>query len=117
MKRPVSIRMPEDLGRGLRQLAAKRQMSVSQLVAWVLGIALRSNVDFSSLPDAQGWLTAKIDCRLPNDIISQLRPVCKGLGVSPSVYIRTLMFAGQTGRLAIREFGGAYTLVANHEQK
>lgn len=117
MKKNVSFRIPEELGRDLRTLAERRQMSVSRLIAWILSVALQSNFDFSSLPDAQGWFNDKLDCRLPNDILSRLRPVCKHLGVSPSVYIRTLMHAGQTGRLAIKQVGSAYTLVATHEEK
>ncbi len=116
MTKIVSIRMPEVLARAVRDEAAERQMSVSACVAWILDIALQGGIDLSALSDARERLDGKIDCRLPAEILSRLRPVCKQFRVSPSVYIRTLMYAGLTRKLTLKEVEGRYTLVANHDQ-
>jgi hypothetical protein len=117
MTKIVSIRMPEVLARAVRDDAEERQMSVSAFVAWILDIALQAALDLSALPDAQERLDGKIDCRLPAEILSRLRPVCRQFRVPSSVYIRTLMYAGHTQRLTLVQAGCGYTLVANHDQK
>jgi len=116
MKKSMSFRVTDELGRDVRELAHKRKTSLSALIEWLLDVSLRSNIDFSSLPDAQGWLGDKLDCRVSTDLLARLRPVCKGLGVSPAVYARRLMYAGQVGRLALKQMGTDYRLVATHEQ-
>jgi len=116
MTKTVSIRMPAVLARAVREEAAERQMSVSACVAWIVDITLQGGLDLSALPDASELLDGKIDCRLPAEILSRLRPVCKQFKVSPSVYIRTVMYAGLTRRLRLEQVGGRYTLVANHDQ-
>ena len=112
----VSIRMPEVLAHSLRDDAAERRTSVSAFVAWILDIALQSGLDLSALSDVRERLDGKIDCRLPTEIFYRLRPVCRQLRLSPSVYIRALMYAGLTRRLRLEQVGGRYTLVANHDQ-
>ncbi len=108
--------MPEELARAVRDDAVERRMSVSACVAWLLDIALQSRLDPSAMPDVRERLDGKIDCRLPAEILARLRPVCRRLRLSSSVYIRTLMYAGLTGRLRLKQVGGRYTLVANHDQ-
>src|SRR5437773_4092014 len=112
----VSFRMPQVLVRAVRDDAAERRMSVSACVAWLLDIALQDELDLSALPDTRERLDGKVDCRLPGEILSRLRPVCKQFRVSPSVYIRTLMYAGFTRRLRLEQVKGRYKLVANHDQ-
>ena len=90
--------------------------SVSAFVAWILDIALQSGLDLSALSDVRERLDGKIDCRLPTEIFYRLRPVCRQLRLSPSVYIRALMYARLTRRLRLEQVGGRYTLVANHDQ-
>ena len=112
----VSFRMPQVLVRAVRDDAAERRMSVSACVAWLLDIALQDELDLSALPDTRERLDGKVDCRLPAEILSRLRPVCKQFKVSPSVYIRSVMYAGLTRSLRLEQVGGRYTLVANHDQ-
>ena len=102
----VSIRMPEVLAHSLRDDAAERRTSVSAFVAWILDIALQSGLDLSALSDVRERLDGKIDCRLPTEIFYRLRPVCRQLRLSPSVYIRSLMYAGLTRRLRLEQVGG-----------
>ena len=116
MAKVVSIRMPQVLARAVRDDAAERRMSVSACVAWIVNIALQGGLDLSALPDTRERLDGKVDCRLPAEILSRLRPVCKQFRVSPSVYIRTLMYAGLTRRLRLEQVEGRYKLVANHDQ-
>jgi len=117
MTKIVSIRMPEVLAREVREDAEQRQVSVSAFVTWILDIALQAGLDLSTLPDARERLDGKIDCRLPAEIVSRLRPVCRQFNVPLSVYIRTLMYAGHTQRLTLEKAMCGYTLVANHDQK
>jgi hypothetical protein len=116
MKKSLSIRVPEKLGLVLGQLADQRQMSLSALIEWILGLALQANIDFSSLPDTTEQLNHKLDCRLPSEMLARLRLMCRQLKVSPSVFIRTLMYGGETNRLAIKQVGSEYMLVAKHDQ-
>ena len=116
MKKVLSIRMTEVLARAVREEAAERKMSLSACVAWIIDIALQDGLDLSPLTDVRELLDGKIDCRLPAEILSRLRPVCRRLRLFSSVYIRTLMYAGLTGRLRLKQVGGRYTLVANHDQ-
>jgi len=116
MEKVLSIRMTEVLARAVREEATERKMSLSACVAWIIDIALQDGLDLSPLTDVRELLDGKIDCRLPAEILSRLRPVCRRLRLSSSVYIRTLMYAGLTGRLRLKQVGGRYTLVANHDQ-
>ena len=117
MAEVVSIRMPEVLARAVRDDAAQKQMSVSAYVSWILDIAFQGGLDISVLPDVKERLDSKIDCRLPPEILSRLRSVCRQFRVSPSVYARTLMYAGLTRKLTLKEVAGRYTLEANHDQR
>jgi len=77
MKKVLSIRMTEVLTRALREEAAERKMSLSACVAWIIDIALQDGLDLSPLTDVRELLDGKIDCRLPAEILSRLRPVCR----------------------------------------
>jgi hypothetical protein len=111
----VSIRVPQPLADEVRKTAKNKRTSVSALVAWVLNISLVDGLDLSRIPDAREPLDCKLDLRLSEDLFHQLHPVCEGLRVSISVYVRTILYGGYTQRLAIKKEGGRYKLVHNHD--
>jgi hypothetical protein len=116
MTRVTSIRLPAALAQELRTIAITRRMSVSALIAWILDLALADGLDLSRLPDAHEPLDGKLDLRLSDEMVRRILPVCTGLRMSVSVYIRTILYGGYTGQLVIKQAGGRYTLVNNHDQ-
>lgn len=117
MTKVVSVRMPEIVIQEVRSYAEKKHMSVTALIEWLLTLVLQSGVDVSALPDAKAPSNCKLDFRLSKEMLSRLRPVCKELRVSLSVYVRTILYAGYTGALFLTQVGSGYTLEANHDQK
>ncbi len=114
--RVTSIRVPVVLAVEIRAAARSWQTSVSALLAWILNIALADRLDLSGLPDAREPLDDKLDVRLSEELVRRIEPVCKGLKIPLSVYIRTILYGGYTGQVTLKQAGGRYTLVANHEQ-
>jgi len=113
----VSLRLPAALERTIRHHAAESKMPVANVVQWILKHALDSQFNFSALPDHWGLLDAKLDTRLPADLVSRIRTESQRLKVSVSVYSRVVLFAYYTKRLIVVDIGGRYTLAENHEQK
>jgi hypothetical protein len=113
----VSIRLPAALERTIRHNAAESNMPVANVVHWVLEHALDSQYSFSALPDPRRILDAKLDIRLPSDLVARVRAESQRLKVSISVYSRVILFAYFTKRLIVVDLGGRYTLAENHEQK
>jgi hypothetical protein len=109
--------MPETLGRAVRLNAMRSEMSISQLVAWLLGHVLEDGCDLSSVSDAPEPSDSKLDVRLPNEMISRLGLLCEPRRIPLSVCIRAILYAYYTRRLIFIEAGDRYTLVANHDQK
>ena len=72
---------------------------------------------FSALSDVQNYLDAKLDIRLPEELVSRLRAEAERLRVSLSVYSRVILYAYYTKRLVFVDLGGdRYTLAENHDQ-
>ena len=117
MTKVVSIRVPRALAEEVRVSARNRRTSVSALVTWVLNIALVDGLDLSRLPDAREPLDAKLDLRLSEELLNRLQPVCNGLKIPPSVYVRTILYGGHIGQLSMKRAGDRYKLEANHDQK
>jgi len=117
MTKVVSVRMSEMLVREVRFSAEERHTSVTAFIEWVLTLVLQSGIDVSALPDARGLLDSKLDFRLSKEMLGQLRPICKQSRVPLSVYVRTILYAGYTSKLVIKQAGSGYTLEANHDQK
>jgi len=115
MTRVVSIRVPDVVAREVRIAATNSQTSVSGFVVWILNIALGDGLDVSRFPDAREQLDSKLDFRLSAEMLSRLRLVCKELRISISVYVRTILYGGYTRQLTLKQEGGRYTLVDNHD--
>ena len=117
MTKVVSIRMTAVLERAIRNQAARSQMPVFHIVWLILEHGLGGQYSFSALPDVQQYLDAKLDVRLPAELVSQLRAESERLRVSVSVYSRVILYAYYTKRLVFVEIGkDRYTLAENHEQ-
>jgi len=117
MTKIVSVRIPEILAREIRSSADERHTSVAAFIEWVLTLILKSGVDVSALPAAREQSNSKLDFRLSKEILARLRPICKQLRMPLSVYVRTILYGGYTGKLVIKQVGSSYTLEANHDQK
>jgi hypothetical protein len=116
MTKVVSIRMPSVLERAIRNNAARSNMLVANIVRLILMHAPGGQFSFSALADVQQYLDAKLDVRLPEDLVSTLRAESERLGVSVSVYSRIILYAYYTKRLVFIEVGARDTLAENHDQ-
>jgi hypothetical protein len=117
MTQVVSIRMPAVLERAIRNNSARSNMPVSNIVRLILMHAPGGQFSFSDLPEVQQYLDAKLDVRLPEELVSQLRAESERLRISISVYSRVILNAYYTKRLILVDLGDRYTLAENHEQK
>ncbi|MGA8491562.1 MAG: hypothetical protein WB711_14140 [Terriglobales bacterium] len=116
MTKVISIRMPPALERSIRGNADWAKMPASNIVRLILMHAPGGQYSFAALPDVQEYLDAKLDVRLPEDLVSQLRAESKRLEISVSVYSRIILNAYYAKRLVFVEIGGCYTLAENHDQ-
>ncbi len=113
----ISLRLPAVLERAIRGNAANSNMRVSDIVKLILEQSIGGQYNFSALPDVPQSLDAKLDARLPKDLITKLQAESARLNVSISVYSRIILYAYYTKRLVFVEIGGRYTLAENHDQK
>jgi hypothetical protein len=116
MTRVVSLRLPVSLERAIRGNAAQSRMSTSDIVRLILMHSVGGRYRFAALPDATNYLDAKLDVRLPEELVSSLRVESQRLGISVSVYSRVILYAYYTKRLVFVDIEGRYTLAENHEQ-
>jgi len=116
MTKVVSIRMSSALERSIRGNADWAKMPASDIVRLILMHAPDGQYSFAALSDVQEYLDAKLDVRLPEDLVSKLRAQSERLRISVSVYSRIILYAYYTKRLAFVEIGGCYTLAENHDQ-
>ena len=117
MTKVVSIRMPSVLERAVRSHAAQSRMPVFHIIWLILEHSLDGQYSFSALRDVQQCLDAKLDVRLPEEVVSKLRAESELLRTSLSVYSRIILYAYYTKRLVLVEVEGCYTLAENHDQK
>jgi len=117
MTKVISIRMPSALERSIRGNADWAKMPASDIVRLILMHAPDGQYSFAALPDVQQYLDAKLDIRLPEDLVSKLRAESERLRISVSVYSRIILYAYYTKRLVFVEIGDCYTLAENHDQK
>jgi hypothetical protein len=116
MTKVVSIRMPSSLERSIRGNAAWAKMPASDIVRLILMHAPNGQYSFAALPDVREYLDAKLDVRLPEELVSRLHAESERLRISVSVYSRIILNAYYTKRLVFVEIGGCYTLAENHDQ-
>jgi hypothetical protein len=116
MTKVLSIRMPSALERVIRRNADQSRMAVADIVRLILMHAPDGQYSFAALSDVQQHLEAKLDIRLPDELVSKLRSESERLRVSVSVYSRVILYSYYTKRLVLVEIGDRYTLAENHEQ-
>jgi hypothetical protein len=116
MTKVVSIRMSAALERSIRGNAGWAKMPVSNIVRLILMHAPGGQYSFAALPDVQDYLDAKLDVRLPEDLVSTLRVESERLGISVSVYSRIILNTYYMKRLVFVEIGDHYTLAENYDQ-
>jgi len=117
MTKVVSIRLPSVLERAIRGHAVQSRMPVSHIVWLILEHALDGQYSFTALRDVPQFLDAKLDVRLPEELVSKLRAESERLRISVTVYSRVILYAYYTKRLVLVEIGDRYTLAENHDQK
>lgn len=113
----LSLRLPIALERSIRGNAVCSKMPVAEIVRLILEHAVDGRYSFSALRDVPQSLDAKLDVRLPAELVTRIRGESERFKVSISVYSRVILFAYYTKRLIFVEIGGRYTLAENHEQK
>jgi len=109
MTKVISLRLPNGLARTVRQNAAYSKMTAADIVRLILEHSLDGNYNFAALPDVSP-MDAKLDVRLPEQLVARLREHAKQLGGSVSVYSRVILYAYYTKRLRFIEVGERYTL-------
>ena len=116
MTKVLSLRLPGVLERAIRTSSVQSRMSVSDAVRWILEHAVGGQYSFSALRDVPQCLDAKLDVRLPEQLMARVRAESERLRISVSVYSRVILYAYYTNRLNLIEIGGRYTLAENHDQ-
>jgi predicted HicB family RNase H-like nuclease len=117
MTKVLSIRIPPALERAIHSNAARSNMPVADIVRLILMHAPGGQYSFSALRDVREYLDAKLDVRLPEELVSRLRAEAERLRISVSVYSRIVLNAYYAKRLVFVETGDdRYTLAENHEQ-
>ena len=117
MTNVLSLRMPPALERAIRNNAARSNMPVADIVRLILMHAPDGQYSFSALRDVPEYLDAKLDVRLPEEVVSRIRAEAERRRISVSVYSRVVLNAYYTKRLVFVELGDdRYTLAENHEQ-
>ena len=112
----ISTRLPARLAGMIRQHSINSRMAVASLVQVLLEHSLDGQYNFAALFDVQP-LDAKLDVRLPEQVVQMVRTNAERLGKSVSVYTRMILYAYYTRRLVLVKIGGRYTLAENHDQE
>jgi len=107
--------MTPGLKQAVRLNAVRSRMTASSISGVILEHSLGAQYSSSALRDSNEFLDAKLDIRLPDDLVAKLRMEAKRIGVSVSVYIRRILYAYYAKRLVFVESEGRYTLEENHD--
>jgi hypothetical protein len=107
----ISVRLSASIDAELRVSAARARLSVSGAVEWLLRNSIGNFELLRGLPDCIEPLTSKIDARITEYSLEQLKLASQRLGISISVYARRLLYHFYaTKRLFYVESDGRYTL-------
>jgi hypothetical protein len=114
--RVLSIRLPSASAAALERSATGARSSVAGALDWLLRNSLGNFELLRSLVDCPGCPDAKLDVRIPGTTVDSLRAAAAQLKVSPSVYIRKLLYHFYaTKRLKYVQSNGHYTLAYRHD--
>jgi hypothetical protein len=112
----VSLRLPSETVAALERSAADARLSVAGTLDWFLRYSVENFELLRGLADCPDRPDAKLDARVPGSTFDSLRAAASQLKVSPSVYIRRLLFHFYvTKRLKYVQSRGHYTLAYRHD--
>ncbi len=114
--RVISLRLPSKLDSVLEQASERAKLSVSGGLDLLLRCSIANAELLAKLKDSPDLWGAKLDARIPISTYGQVKSECGRLGISVSVYIRTLLYhLYVTKRLSVIESNGHYTLAYRHD--
>jgi hypothetical protein len=112
----LSFRLPGFLINLLRASAANSRRSVPQAVDWLLCNSISNSQILRNFADCPDRLTSKLDVRIPIRTLEQLKIASQTLGMSISVYTRTLLYHFYVSkRVFYLKSGDRYTLAIRHD--
>jgi hypothetical protein len=112
----ISVRLSASVDAELRASAARARLSVSGTLEWLLRNSIDNFELLRGLPDCTEPRTSKMDARIADNSLEQLKLATQRLGISISVYARRLLYHFYaTKRLFYVESDGRYTLAVRHD--
>jgi hypothetical protein len=114
--RVVSFRLPPVLMESLARSAADAQLSATGALEWLLRNSFEHSEMLGGMEDCRDRPDAKLDARISATTVDSLRAAATQLKVSPSVYIRRLLYHFYvTKQLKYVQSNGHYTLAYRHD--
>jgi hypothetical protein len=114
--RVVSFRLSVGTVAALKRSAADARLSVAGGLEWLLHNSLANSELLRSLDDCRERLDAKLDARVAEATFDSLGAAAAQLKISPSVYIRRLLYHFYvTKRVKYVKSNGHYTLAYRHD--
>jgi hypothetical protein len=114
--RILSFRLPGFLANLLRASAANSRRSVPQAMDWLLCNSISNSQILRGFADCPEQLTSKLDIRIPIRTFEELRMASRTLGISVSVYTRTLLYHFYVTKWVFyMKSGDRYTLAVRHD--
>ncbi len=112
----ISVRLPAAASSALRTSAGNAHLSVPAALDWLLRYSFGNFELLRTLPDSCEWSNSKLDARIPFQTFEQLKLTSQKLGISPSVYVRRLLYNFYiTKRVHYLKSDRHYTLAGRHD--
>jgi hypothetical protein len=112
----ISVRFSASVDAELRTSAVCAHLSVSGALEWLLRNSIGNFELLRGLPDCTEPRPSKVDARIADHSLEQLRLASQRLGISISVYARRLLYHFYvTKRLFYVKSDGRYTLAVRHD--
>jgi hypothetical protein len=112
----ISLRLPACVTAALGASAAAAHLSVSGTLDWLLRYSVGSFELLRGLADCPERRNRKLDARISVQTGEQLKLASQKLGISISVYARTLLYHFYiTKRVCYVKSEGRYTLAARYD--
>ena len=107
----LSVRLPSHLIEDVRAAAGRVKLSTSEALASLLEKSFPGSALLADRGECPQPWDQKLDFRIPQPIFQGLRDVCFQLQISPSEYIRQLLYHYYDARtIDFVEENGRYTL-------
>jgi len=88
----ISVRLPAAVSSAVRASAGNARLSVPAALDWLLRYSFGNSELLRTLVDAPEGSNSKLDARIPIQTFEQLKLSSQKLGISISVYVRTLLY-------------------------